>query len=93
MPAVAGSRSRADMMISVRPPLSSVIDRSASTFRRELDDDLPGKLDGRGEPDELEEPDEPEEVAGGGVRAPGNADGVGPDFGGVDAAPDCGALA
>ena len=83
-------------MISVRPPLSSVIDRSASTFRRELDEGRPGKLDGRGEPDELDEPDEPDEpeaLAGGGVRAPGNAEGVGPDFGGADAAPDCGALA
>ena len=78
------------MMISVRPPLSSVIDRSASTFRRELDDGRPGKLDGRAGAEELDEPDED---AGGGVRAPGNADGVGPDFGGADAAPDCGALA
>jgi len=83
------------MMISVRPPLSSVIDRSASTFRRELDDGRFDELDGREEPDEPDEPDEPAELGGGGggVRAPGNADGVGTDFGGADALPDCGAVA
>ena len=82
------------MMISVRPPLSSVIDRSAFTFRRELDDGRLDEPDGRDEPDELEDPDEPDEpedaVA---PLAPGNADGVGTDLGGADAPPGCDALA
>src|SRR5688572_19662917 len=79
MPAVAGSRSRGERMISVRPPLSSVIDRSASTFSRPSDDErrlpvLAGGLDGVDE--------------GCGVfRAPGNADGCGLS-GGVPACPD-----
>src|ERR1041385_2666447 len=73
MPAVAGSRSRAETMISVRPPLSSVIDRSASALKRSLLMCGPGDgrpLDG--------------DVALTGVcttGAPGNAAGIGTDFG------------
>ena len=76
MLAVAGSRSRADMMISVRPPLSSVIDRSAATFSRSLEAGrrLPGKED--------EDDEEDDEVGDcGTARAPGKADGTGFDFG------------
>ena len=79
-------------MISVRPPLSSVIERSASTFKRALDDDELRRP-------EFDEPEDPEELEGGipalgGVRAPGNADGVGVDFGlGVLPLDDCGPLA
>ena len=77
MLAVAGSRSRADMMISVRPPLSSVIERSAATFSRSLDAGrrLPGNADG-----------EDDEGVGfwGTARAPGNAEGTGFDFGALD---------
>jgi len=85
-------------MISVRPPLSSVIDLSASTFSRALDElrrvELgdPGRADELDDPDELDEPDEPS-PAFGGVLAPGNADGVGVDFGCAGAFPDGGALA
>ena len=48
MPAVAGSRSRGETMISVRPPLSSVMARRASGLTRstelllERDDDVGG---------------------------------------------------
>ena len=70
MPAVAGSRSRGDRMISVRPPLSSVIDRNAFTFNRPSDDDrwLPGIGGGRRDD---------RDVGWGIFRAPGNADGCG----------------
>lgn len=85
MPAVAGSRSRAETMISVRPPLSSVIDRSASTFRRALDEFE------RRAPEELDELDEDDAGGGdgGGALAPGNAEGVGVDRGAAVEPPVC----
>ena len=87
-------------MISVRPPLSSVMLRSASAFRRSLG---PGRcarevpaLDDGGFDDDVPDDDDPdEEVVGGGgvVRAgavrPGNGDGDGfaVVLGGADDAP------
>ena len=51
MPAVAGSRSRGSRTISVRPPLSSVMSRSAATLTRSSDnlrDELPPPVIGGG---------------------------------------------
>src|SRR5262245_51800352 len=49
MPDVAGSRSRGETTISVRPPLSSVIARSASGFTRSTElDPLRREEDGGG---------------------------------------------
>src|SRR6187401_984633 len=85
MPAVAGSRSRADTMISVRPPLSSVMRRSRSTLTRSdprdgaLEFDAGGGLGGR-----AFDPDDGRVDPAPGV-VPGNADGMGA-FLGADAA-------
>src|SRR6185503_2797904 len=68
IPAVAGSRSRGDMMISVRPPVSSVMARRAPTCRRS-DEDLPGLDVGA-----------LDDGADGTAFAPGNADGAGGEF-------------
>jgi hypothetical protein len=99
MPAVAGSRSRAETMISVRPPLSSVMLRSASALRRSLEPDRRVVCDGADPLDPLDVDDDvPDEddVAGGGggvgreggALRPGNGDGFGSVFGGADDPPD-----
>jgi hypothetical protein len=73
IPAVAGSRSRGETMISVRPPLSSVMARSASGLTRstelrlERDDDEDGCERGGGGGG----------AALGGGALPGNGDGCG----------------
>ena len=76
-------------MISVRPPLSSVMNRSASAFSRSVGEER------RGVPDDVDEDD----VADGGaddgcgtVLAPGKADGTGRERVAPELPPDCAGL-